>query len=64
MVVEDAKKTFKDSNADKINWSEYELWWPAKEGTGKIGKWLLKHHWMLDKYSIQEKSYHILNSNI
>ena len=64
MVVEDAKKTFKDSNADEINWSEYELWWPAKEGTGKIGKWLLKHHWMLDKYSIQKKSYHILNSNI
>ena len=31
MVVEDAKKTFKDSNADEINWSEYELWWPAKK---------------------------------
>jgi hypothetical protein len=31
----------------KQNWAEYELWWPEQR------KWLLKHHWMLDKYSIQ-----------
>lgn len=31
----------------KKDWSEYELWWPEQR------KWLLKHHWMLDKYSIQ-----------
>jgi len=36
-----------DDNISKQNWSEYELWWPVQR------KWLLKHHWMLDKYSIQ-----------
>lgn len=36
-----------DEKIPKQNWSEYELWWPVQR------KWLLKHHWMLDKYSIQ-----------
>ena len=31
----------------KENWTEYELWWPSQR------KWLLKHHWMLEKYNIQ-----------
>ena len=31
----------------KHDYSEYELWWEEEN------KWLLKHHWLLDKYSIQ-----------
>lgn len=38
-----------EHNAEKTkeNWTEYELWWPSQR------KWLLKHHWMLEKYNIQ-----------
>lgn len=31
----------------KVNYAEYELWWPSQR------RWLLKHHWLLDKYSVQ-----------
>lgn len=49
-IVESLLKDDKDEKNGrqlKIDWSEYELWWPVQR------KWLLKHHWMLDKYSIQ-----------
>lgn len=36
-----------DADKPKENWTEYELWWPSQR------KWLLKHHWMLEKYNIQ-----------
>lgn len=41
-----------EHNAEKTkeNWTEYELWWPSQR------KWLLKHHWMLEKYNIQVTS--------
>jgi len=43
-----------EQNAEKSkeNWTEYELWWPSQR------KWLLKHHWMLEKYNIQVNPYH------
>ena len=47
-----------DDNIPKQNWSEYELWWPVQR------KWLLKHHWMLDKYSIQVQILAHLKTNL
>ena len=47
-----------DESISKQNWSEYELWWPVQR------KWLLKHHWMLDKYSIQVLTPYGLNETV
>ena len=48
----------KDETMKHIDWSEYELWWPEQQ------KWLLKHHWMLNKYSIQVCCVHLILEKI
>ena len=35
----------------KHNFAEYELWWPEQR------RWLLKHHWRLEKYAIQARDW-------
>ena len=42
-IEQRVKLNFKASS----KFAEYELWWPEQK------RWLLKHHWLLDKYSIQ-----------
>jgi len=48
-LIQKVVTNIEEHNAErtKENWTEYELWWPSQR------KWLLKHHWMLEKYNIQ-----------